>query len=304
MVIAGPNPSIDRVLELDRFAPGGVHRAVKVETRPGGGGVNAARTIAGLGESATLVTIFPDADEALVTAQLDLDGIALRWVRCPGLTRVGTILRERDGRFSVLNEPGAIVGIKEWEEFRHLVIAELMNEGVLLCSGSIPRGVSPDGYARLAREARQIGARCVVDAGGETLAATIEAGEAVVVPNVAEAEAILYGRRHESVDPTDTPERAREAADGLLLRGAHVAVVTAGSLGVAVATGGPRGATRWIPAPRVELRNPIGAGDAFAAAIALKLEGGASIEDAAEFAVATAAAHVAAPFRPTEMQQV
>jgi 1-phosphofructokinase family hexose kinase len=304
MVIAGPNPSVDRVLQLDQFAPGRVHRAAGVETRLGGGGVNAARTIARLGEVAVLVTILPDVDEAVVLGHFDLSGIRVRPVRCSGITRVGTILRERDGRLSVFNEPGATVGIKEWEEFRHLVSAELSPDQVLLCTGSIPPGVPLDGYARLAREARQIGARCVVDASGETLAATIEAGEAVVVPNLAEAETILFGHRPERVDPTDTPDRARQAADGLLLRGAHIAVVTAGSLGVAVATSGAFGATRWIPAPSVELLNPIGAGDTFAAAIAWKLEAGAMIEDAAEFAVVIAAAYVASPFGGAALQEV
>jgi fructose-1-phosphate kinase PfkB-like protein len=98
---------------------------------------------------------------------------------CAGNTRVGTIMRERDGRLSVVNEPGVRIGAKEWEEFRRLIVTGLSSHDVLLCMGRIPPGAALDGYARFAREARHLGARCVVDASGETLAATIEAREAV-----------------------------------------------------------------------------------------------------------------------------
>ena len=292
VLIAGPNPSVDRVLELDEFAPGGIHRAVSVQTCIGGGGVNAARTVSRLDESAVLVLILPRVDEEIVVGDLQLPGVEMRRVPCAGTTRVGTILRERGGRLSGLTEPGVKIGAKEWEEFRRLIFMGLSSNEVLLCTGSIPPGAPPDGYARFAREARHLGARCVVDASGETLAATIEAGEAVVVPNLAEAETLLSGRRPEKVNPTDAPERAREAADGLLRQGAHIAVVTAGSAGVAVATGGPFGSTDWFPSPTVEAANPIGAGDAFAAALALQLEAGTLLDEAVRFAVTTAAAHV------------
>lgn len=292
MVIAGPNPSIDRVIGVERFDPGHIHRVERVEARIGGGGVNAARVVSQLGASATLVTIVPDGDERLLIDSIQGEGISVSWVRSRGQVRVATILRESEGRMSTFNEAGASLDVREWEEFARLVRGSLHDGRVLLCSGSVPPGAPADGYARLAREARHVGSRCIVDAAGGTLAAVLDAGEGLVTPNLAEAEGVLHGPRSEPVHPEDAPERACEAAAGLLRLGAHAAVVTAGSEGVAYAERGPYGDCGWVDAPEIVAHSPIGAGDAFAAGFSLRIEANADLERATRFAVAVAAAHV------------
>ena len=91
-----------------------------------------------------------------------------------------------------------------------------------------------------------------------------------------------------------TRGRARvAAAEALLRQGARAAVVTADAAGAAVAEGG---LVEWIPAPRVaEVRNPIGAGDAFLAALAGVWEGGSELLEAARAGVAAGAASVEHP---------
>jgi fructose-1-phosphate kinase PfkB-like protein len=209
MVIAGPNPSIDRVVGVDRFAPGHIHRVERVEARIGGGGINAARTASRLGAAARLVTILPDVDERRLAETLAREGVDFTSVRSRGQVRVATIVREREGRVSVLNEPGAGLDVREWEQFSRVVLAGLAAGGTLLCSGSLPPGAPADGYARLAREARHLGARCIVDAAGATLAATLDFREGPAVANLAEAEGVLHGPRAEPVHPENAPERDR-----------------------------------------------------------------------------------------------
>jgi 4-amino-4-deoxy-L-arabinose transferase-like glycosyltransferase len=71
-----------------------------------------------------------------------------------------------------------------------------------------------------------------------------------------------------------------------------LAVVTAAAAGAAVAwDGGPV----WIDAPRVQVSNPIGAGDVLTSGLAAALERGASVAEAAREGVAAAAASVEAP---------
>jgi 1-phosphofructokinase len=304
VLIAGPNPTVDRLIDLDRFAPGHIHRARSVQSEIGGGGVNAAQTIKELGGSAKLITLLPGNDEAGLARTLRAAGISVRWVSCVGQVRVATILREDQGRLSVLTEPGAHLDIRDWEAFQRVVFEELRGHDLLLCTGSVPPGVPCDGYARFARQARHNGSRCVVDAGGDTLGATVEAGEAIVVPNLSEAEGLIHGGRSEQVDPNDAPDRARAAADELLGSGAHIVVVTAGSAGVAFGTSGPRGRTGWIDAPQVRAANPIGAGDAFAAGLCRRLEEGADIKTAAQFGVAVAAARISSPNGRLDHQQL
>jgi 1-phosphofructokinase family hexose kinase len=293
MVIAGPNPTIDRMIGVERFDPGFIHRAHHVEARLGGGGVNAARVAVRLGSRPTLVTSLPNEDEPRLLEGLRAEGIEIDGVHCDGRTRVATILRESDGRTSVLHEPGAALDVPGWEAFAKLVVKRLAGDRVLLCSGSLPPGVPVDGYARLARAARHEGCRCVVDAAGETLAATIDAREGIVVPNLAEAEGLLYGTSAEAVLAGETAERAEEVASGLLRLGAHLVVVTAGSAGAAWSQGGRNGGSGWAAAQAVEAANPVGAGDAFAAGFTHHLEERSTLADAVASGVATAGAYLA-----------
>ena len=164
---------------------------------------------------------------------------------------------------------------------------------MLVCSGSLPPGAPADGYARLTARARDAGVQAVVDAAGLVLEAALKARPDAVVPNLAEAEGVLFGRADEAVEASpDARERALAAAQALVHRGARAAVVTAAAAGAAVAWDGE---PVWLPAPRVSVRNPIGAGDVLTSGLAAALERGASVLDAAREGVAAAAASVEAP---------
>jgi 1-phosphofructokinase family hexose kinase len=305
VLIAGPNLSIDRTIGIDRFDLGHIHRVEHVEARVGGGGANAARVARSLGAQARLITIVPQLDAHILAAAFARDGVEADWVHCGGQTRIATILREPVGRLSVLNEPGPTVDAHEWEAFTKLAAGRLRRGEVLLCSGSLPPGAPVDGYAYLAREARHMGCRCVVDAAGRPLEAILETGEGILTPNLAEAESVLYGPRAQVVHADDDPpERAREAADALLHRGATNVVVTAGKAGAAYAEQGPRGRRGWVAAPEVETQSPIGAGDAFAAGLGFRLEHGAARDQAVAYAVAVAAAHVESPAGALDSRRV
>ena len=296
MLVAGPNLSLDRTIGIDRFDAGHIHRTGPVDARIGGGGANAARVVRELTGAANLISFVPDQNADAATRALADQGIALGRVPCRGEMRVATIVREGRGRMSVLNEPGPAVEAREWEAFERLTDERLPRGELLLCSGSLPPGAPFDGYARLARQARHSGSRCVIDVSGRALAATVEGREGLGVPNLAEAEALLHGPRAEVVHASDdAPDRAQEAANELLRAGAPCAVVTSGASGAAFAEQGPHGRRGWIAAPRVDAINPIGAGDAFAAGLGLRLEGGDSLDNAVSFAVAVAAAHVSSP---------
>ena len=89
---------------------------------------------------------------------------------------------------------------------------------------------------------------------------------------------MLFGRTDEAVDVApDAQPRALAAATELVARGARAAVVTAAAAGAAVAWAAKR---RGSPAPRVQVVNPIGAGDVLTAALAAALERGAELVDA------------------------
>jgi 1-phosphofructokinase family hexose kinase len=287
VLIAGPNLTIDRTSSIAELRPGEVLRVSDVEVTPGGKGLNVARAARALGAAATLVAFVPG-ETGRAAASLILDeGVALEAVPVGGEIRSTSVILE-PGRATVINEPGPALASGDWEALEAAVSRAMSDHRVLVCSGSLPPGSPDDGYARLAR-----GRFAVVDAGGPVLGAALEAGPAVVTPNLAEAEGLLHDRADESVEASpDARGHAEAAALALVDAGARAAVVTAAAAGAAVCADG---AVTWLAAPRVTVVNPIGAGDVFAAALAAALEAGDDVVDAARRGVAAAAASVESP---------
>jgi 1-phosphofructokinase family hexose kinase len=292
MVIAGPNLTIDRTSTVPELRPGAVLRVADVVVTAGGKGLNVARAARSLGVPAVLVAFLPGQTGRAAGAMIAGEGVALCGIEAPGEIRSTAIIFEPGGRTTVINEPGPELEPAQWAALEAAVSSELAAHGILACSGSLPPGAPPDGYGRLVERARAAGRQAVVDANGPALDAAVRAGADVVTPNLAEAEGLLHGRADESVEAApDARERAGAAAAELVDRGARAAVVTAAAAGAAVAAPAPA----WIPAPKVGVRNPIGAGDVFTAALAAALERGADVIAAAREGVAAAAASVEFP---------
>jgi 1-phosphofructokinase family hexose kinase len=291
VVVAGPNLTIDRTLRIEELRAGEVLRFSDVVVTPGGKGVNVARVAREMGAGAALVGFVPGRTGAAAEGLLGDEGLRVRGVAVAGEIRSTAVVLERDGRVTVFNEPGPALAAGDWERFEGAVGEELAGQRVLVCSGSLPPGAPDDAYARLVAVAHRHGAVAVVDVGGGQLDAAARAGADVVTPNRAEAEGLLHGRADETVAAGDAREPAQRAAAELVARGARAAVVTAAEAGAAVASAGEP--ARWLPAPRVaRVRNPIGAGDAFAGGLALALERGEPFEAAVLAGMATGAASV------------
>jgi len=292
VLIAGPNLTIDRTLTIEELRPGEVLRFDGVAVTPGGKGVNVARVARALRVPALLVGFTPGRTGAAAAQLIADEGLRFEAVPTGGELRSTAVILERDGRVTVMNEPGPPIGPEDWERYEAAVALGLEGHGVLACSGSIPPGTPPNAYGRLVELAADAGAAAIVDTSGPALAAALERRPAVACPNLAEAEGLLHGRADETVEhgePERVRARATEAAAELVRRGARAAVVTAGAAGAAVAEGAT---VSWHPAHAVTVRNPIGAGDALVGGLAAALERGEPLARAVAAGVATAAASV------------
>jgi 1-phosphofructokinase family hexose kinase len=304
VIIAGPNLTIDRTSRVGELRPGEVLRLHDVAVTPGGKGLNVARAARLLGAPASLVGFIPGYTGRAAAAMIAEEGVTLQGIPVAGEIRSTAIVLEPDGRATVLNEPGPRLRDGVWVKLEAVIDDALVDHAVLVCSGSLPPGAPEEGYGLLVARARDAGRRSVVDAAGAVLAAALEAYPDVVVPNLGEAEGVLYGRVDEAVDAApDAQPRAMKAALELVRRGAEAAVVTAAAAGAAVAWDGE---PVWLDAPRVRVVNPIGAGDVLTAALAAALERGVGVVDAAREGVAAASAAVEHPvagrFDPARMR--
>jgi 1-phosphofructokinase family hexose kinase len=298
MIVVTPNLCIDRTHWLEHFEPGTVNRPRRAEVSAGGKGVNVARALRDLGRSPTVLGYRPAEGGDHVERLLRAEGLDPSLVDAPGELRSAVIVVEDSGRATVLNEPGPVLAAPHRDALLERVAERVAATGnrLVIGSGSLPPGLPTDTYARLCRTARERGARIIVDAARDALAAVLAAEPDLVTPNLAEAEGMTTGVVVESSahaeDRAEVRERAQRATRALRAAGARRAVVTAGAHGAAYADADGE---LWCDAPAVAAVNPIGAGDAFVGGVADHLEAGASWPEAVRRGVLVASAAVEHP---------
>lgn len=298
MLVVNPNLCFDRTLAVDSFEAGTVSRPYDARVTAGGKGVNVVRTAGDLGEPAELIGFVAEGNGARLLELLAGESIDMHAVPVAGEVRSATIILERSGRATVLNEPGPQMHDAELDRLLTEVDARLpVAHGPLVCSGSLPPGLPASAYGRLIEIARRHDIPTIVDAARDALLGSLPFAPDLVTPNLAEAEGIVSGVVTEPVEAEAVPfdevrERAAAAAEGLVSRGARRAVVTAGRHGACAAVDG---STIWIAAPQVTVVNPIGAGDSFAAGVAVGLGRGFDWHAAIAFGVTVASAAVEMP---------
>jgi 1-phosphofructokinase family hexose kinase len=276
-----PNPALDYTIRLDALEIGRRAKYRDPAIDPAGKGINVSRMVRRLGEPTLAVGFAAGATGDLLRQGLDREGVPHDLVTIPGLTRINvTLLTGPEGSATHLHGPGDGVSARDLAKLRERLLASLARARMLLLAGSLPPGMSPGATIDLLREARRSGVRVIVDAEGELLAAAIEAGIDLVKPNLLEAGQLL-GRQVNGVD------EALAAAREIVARGAGAAVITMRGDG-AVAAGGGRA---WqVRAPREDVVRAIGAGDSFAAGLAVGLARGETLPEALRRAAAAGAA--------------
>ena len=305
------NPALDITHEVAAVDWAGINRPAAVHDRPGGKGLNVARTLHALGADVLVTGLAGGITGAAVTAALGELGVRAGFTPVAGETRrTFTVVDERR-EAAAFHEPGPAVGAAEFAGFLDDYRAALAAADAVVLSGSLPPGL-PDGtYATLIAAASDAGVPAVLDAHGEALRLGTAAGPAIVKPNLTELEA-LTGR------PLALGADVMAAACGLRGAGAHgdrgrrgtrahrahgthgaqAVVVTLGRDGMLAVTG--EGCWRARP-PAAVAGNATGAGDAVAAALAHGLVLGRPWDERLRHAVAlgtaTAAAPVAGEFR-------
>jgi len=252
---------------------------------PGGGGLNAARTITSLGGEALAMHCCGAETGERLCELLDEEGIEHRPIPIAWRTRESFSVIERCSEhiFKFIL-PGPALSSHEVDAIVAAVTDAVGTGDYVLASGSLPVGAPDDLYGQFAAIAVAAGARLMVDTHGAALEKSLGRGLFMIKPNWREFDA-LVGRSR----PLDDPKR-REDALGFVADGhAQVVVVTEGERGAFVATADDSFEVRPPPA---EVVSPVGGGDAFAGATLLALSRGVSIEEACRFGSAAAAAAV------------
>jgi len=304
------NPALDITHEVAAVDWAGINRPAAVHDRPGGKGLNVARTLHALGADVLVTGLAGGITGAAVTAALRELGVRTGFTPVAGETRrTFTVIDERR-EAAAFHEPGPAVGAAEFAAFLDDYREALAGADAVVLSGSLPPGLPDATYATLIAAASGAGVPAVLDAHGEALRLGAAAGPAIVKPNLSELEALA--RRPPAgaaslagpdggtdagpgagpgADPGAGPGVAA-AVGGLRDAGAQAVVVTLGRDGLLAVTG--EGCWRARP-PAAVAGNATGAGDAVAAALAHGLVLGRPWDERLRHAVALGAATAAAP---------
>lgn len=281
------NPAIDKGSAVAQVVAELKLRCGPPEYEPGGGGVNVSRAIRKLGGESVTVYAAGGFTGQLLSDLLDREGLSHQVISIAGLTRENFIVLEKSsGQQYRFGMPGPTFQESEWRRCLEVIGNLPYHIDYLVASGSLPPGVPPDFYARLAKLTSAKETRLIVDTSGEALRHAVEEGVFLIKPNLREFAA-LTGQK--LMDEMEVGRLAQELAAS---NKSEVVVVSLGAAGVLVATAE---GTERVRAPLVPIKSKVGAGDSMVAGTVLALARGKSWREAVRFGVAAGAAAVMTP---------
>jgi 1-phosphofructokinase/tagatose 6-phosphate kinase len=254
----------------------------------GGKGVNVARALKALGQPVIATGVAGGPTGTRIIEQLTEEAILNDFVRIHEESRTSTaVVDPTTGEQTEINERGPEVTEAELELFVDKLLYLAKGAGVVVFSGSLPRGVPTELYARLVQELRRSDVTTVLDSEGEALRLGTRAEPTVVSPNQDEAEELVG---HEFADDDDLPAAVREIAE----IGAREAILTlpTGCLALVGAEPERRLYRASVDPGVVDARSRVGSGDAFLAGYVAARYTGRSPEDCVRFGVACGAESV------------
>jgi 1-phosphofructokinase family hexose kinase len=268
ILCVAPNPSIDKLFEVDRLEPGGIHRPTAFTQVPGGKGLNVARAAATLGADVHVVALLGGHAGRWIADEIGLPLTAV-WTTAETRSCL-SVADKRTGSLTEFYESGPAIAADEWAEFVRTVTALAPSAEWTAVSGSLPPGAS--GYGDLVTTTK-------VAVDSPTIG---DARPALLKVNLAEARALVG---HAAEDAMTLAGELHERTGG-------AALVTAGGDGAVAVT--PEG-KRLRGTLAAAGAYPVGSGDAFLAGLLVSLHRGEGWSDALRAALGAGAANAEIP---------
>jgi 6-phosphofructokinase 2 len=278
------NPAIDGASDAPRVSATHKIRTTNDRYNPGGGGVNVARVVKRLGGDARAIYLAGGATGGVLDSLLDRDQISRTRINIAGHTRISLAVHDQSSGLEYRFVPeGPMVSEAEWKSC--LAILASASCDFLVLSGSLPRGVPDNFYARVLANTQ--GSKIILDTSGRALATTLQAGGIFLVkPSRGELEKLMG---HALIN------------DDAILAAAKSIIASGQATNVAVSMG-HEGAllvgaesVRRLPAIDVAAHSAVGAGDSFVGGMVFGLASGLAMDHAFNLAIAAATATVMSP---------
>lgn len=266
------NPVIDLIYSVDRFEKGTTFRSGAYECAPAGKGINVSLSLAALGRPSIAFSIIGEDDVRLYERHCGERGVELRAASAPIVTRRHCTILESEGGVTHVQARGPAIEEAWVEELVDRLEDEVSHDDFVVLAGSLPQGLDDDIYARIIDRCRMKGGLAVVDVNGAALGHAARAHPFLLKINQVEAEE-LSGRV--IAGPQD--EFAMLQAVHRQSKIPNVAI----TLGARGAIAGCEEGVWHIEAPvdPADVKDTVGAGDAFTAGMLDAMAEAAPMED-------------------------
>ncbi|MBR5713132.1 MAG: 1-phosphofructokinase family hexose kinase [Lachnospiraceae bacterium] len=279
------NPAIDKTAEVDEFVVGGVNRLRNVRMDAGGKGINVSKTLRVLNKPSVACGFIGGNMGENIRTFLQKMTIVADFVPVAGETRCNLKVKSKFG-MTEFDEPGPSVRPEELDDLLDRIRFHAKPGSLFVLSGSAPAGVPEDTYARMTEMLHGCGCKVFLDTSGVLLRRGLEAHPDYIKPNLTELMA-LYGVRSKFGSREAMISWAKEKAQDLFSKGPKFVAVSLGADGAVFCDGVE---TIHVPSKNVEVKSPVGAGDAMTAAIAYGLDSNMHFRDIVRYAMAVSTA--------------
>ena len=257
------NAAVDKTILIPGFQLNAIHRPKSVLALPGGKGCNVARAIKNLGGEPLVTGWIGGFTGQFIERGLQTEGIRNEFVHILEESRTCvTIIDPEKETLTEIYEIGSYVSKDEVDSLEQKFGKLLSHAQLVTISGSLPRGVPSDFYAKLVRSAHKANRPILLDSHGFAMKIALEAGRVSLIKlNLEE----LVGLANQDLPDLDTIQRFIAE---ISRQYKTIAVVTLGSQG---AIAGENGRTWLGKPPHVHAISAVGSGDSSLAAWALAL---------------------------------
>jgi len=257
------NPSVDISYPLKKLVIDSVNRVDNVRKTAGGKGLNVARVIKMGGHSALATGLIGGHLGKYIENELDIDRISHNFLPIAHESR-NCIAILHEGAQTEILESGPIISQKEQLEFEQHFASIIASAEVITISGSLPKGISSNYYAKLIEIANEQHKKVLLDCSGEALKIALanEHKPYLIKPNHEELSLLADS----NIAPTDFVKIVDILSHATALQNIPMIVVSLGKHGALARF---EGKIWQVTIPKIDVVNPVGSGDSTLAGLAI-----------------------------------
>jgi 1-phosphofructokinase/tagatose 6-phosphate kinase len=272
------NPTLQKTLVFSGLVPDSVNRTGEYRLDASGKGVNVCRVLTQLGKEACQLTHLGGVLRPLFLELCERDGLRVEWVESASPIRFCyTLIDKEQKTVTELVEESEKVGTHTGELLFEAFSKLLPVYSVLIISGTKAKGFSDNLIPEMARKARALGCRIILDVRGQDLLKSLPFEPDLVKPNLFEFISTFAPELLSEKNTAIVKKEVGKIWAELYEKHPCALVLTRGAEPLWYAE---KGELAEFAFKSVAPVNTTGSGDAFSAGLAAALEEGASLIEA------------------------